>query len=162
MHNLTTCTCRSWWSIHDLLQWITKDLASDNNISALCPFPNPTVIKQIKAACANLSNKKNKWDHMVPFFLRPKICLAPPKHDVISIPRQHYTNTKHIPIESCHPVVSIMPRYMDKKLFCENLCCREVKIDKILGVTYRTFLSNATTFRNECDNKRDVRMKHIT
>ena len=79
------------------------------------------------------------------------------------MPRQQYTNTKHIPIESYHPVVSIMPRHMDqKKIFGQNLCCREVKIDKISGVTYRTFLSNATTFRNDCDNKRSVGMKHIS
>ena len=49
-----------------------------------------------------------------------------------------------------------------KKPFGQNLCCREVKIYKILGVTYRTFLSNATTFRNDCDNKQSVRMKHIS
>ena len=95
--------------------------------------------------------------------LRPKIRLAPQKHDVISMPRQQYTNIKHIPIQSYHPVVSIMLRHMDqKKIFGQNLCCREVKIDKILGVTYRTFLSNATTFRNYCDDKRSVPIKHIS
>ena len=36
------------------------------------------------------------------------------------------------------------------------------KSTKSLGVTYRTFLSNATTFRNDCDNKRSVGMKHIS
>ena len=56
-----------------------------------------------------------------------------------------------------------MLRYLDQiKTFGENLCCREVKIDKIFGVTYRTLLSNATTFRNDCDNKQNIRMKHIS
>ena len=31
--------------------------------------------------------------------LRPKMGLVPPKHDVISMPTQQYTNTKHIPME---------------------------------------------------------------
>ena len=65
LHMRNWTTRRSCWDIHDLLQWITKYLASDNNVSALCPFLNPTVIKQTKAACANLSNKKNKWDHII-------------------------------------------------------------------------------------------------
>ena len=78
--------------------------------------------------------------------LRPKIGLAPQKHDVISMPRQQYTNTKHIPIESYHPVVSIMPRHMDpKKIFGQNLCCREVKIDKISG-------GDLPYFSLKCDN----------
>ena len=61
------------------------------------------------------------------------IGLISKKHDVISIPRQEYTNTKHTPIESYHPAVSIMLSYMGKKkkTFGENSCCREVKIDKI-------------------------------
>ena len=78
--------------------------------------------------------------------LRPKIDLAPQKHDVISMPRQQYTNTKHIPIESYHPVVSIMLRHMDqKKIFGLNLCCREVKINKILG-------GDLPYFSLKCDN----------
>ena len=78
--------------------------------------------------------------------LRPKIGLAPKKHDVISMPRQQYTNTKHIPIESYHLVVSIMPRHMDpKKIFGQNLCCREVKIDKISG-------GDLPYFSLKCDN----------
>ena len=78
--------------------------------------------------------------------LRPKIGLAPQKHDVISMPRQQYTNTKHIPIESYHPVVSIMPRHMDqKKIFGQNLCCREVKINKISG-------GDLPYFSLKCDN----------
>ena len=78
--------------------------------------------------------------------LRPKIGLAPQKHDVISMPIQQYTNTKHIPIESYHPVVSIMPRHMDpKKIFSQNLCCREVKIDKISE-------GDLTYFSLKCDN----------
>ena len=39
--------------------------------------------------------------------LRPKLGVAPHKHDVISMPTQQCTNTKHISIERCHPVVSI-------------------------------------------------------
>ena len=93
---------------------------------------------------------------------RLKIGLAPQKHDVISMPRQQYTNTKHIPIGSYHPVVSIMLRYMDQKCIRWKFVSPQVKIDKIFGVTYRTFLSNATTFRNDCDNKRSVRIKHIS
>ena len=78
--------------------------------------------------------------------LRPKIGLAPQKHDVISMPRQQYTNTKDIPIESYHPVVSIMLRHMDpKKIFGQNLCCREVKIDKISG-------GDLPYFSLKCDN----------
>ena len=66
--------------------------------------------------------------------LRPKMGLVPPKHDVISMPTQQYTNTKHIPMERYHPVVSIMLSFMNrKKAFGEKLCCREVKIDKIFG-----------------------------
>ena len=39
---------------------------------------------------------------------RPKMGLPSPKRDVISMPRQQYTNTKHVSIEWYHPVVSIM------------------------------------------------------
>ena len=78
--------------------------------------------------------------------LRPRIGLAPQKHDVISMPRQQYTNTKDIPIEIYHPVVSIMPRHMDqKKIFGQNLCCGEVKIDKIFG-------GDLPYFSLKCDN----------
>ena len=53
--------------------------------------------------------------------------------------------------------------YMDQiKTFNDNLSCREVKIDKIYGVTYRTLLSNATSFYKYSDNKPSVHMKHIT
>ena len=56
-----------------------------------------------------------------------------------------------------------MLRYLDQiKTFGENFCCRAVKIDKTIGVTYRTLLSNATTFRNDCENKQSVRTKHIS
>ena len=48
------------------------------------------------------------------------------------------------------------------KTFGEKMCCRAVKIDKIFGVTYRTLLSNATTFRNDCKRKWNVQMKHIS
>ena len=82
--------------------------------------------------------------------LRPKIGYAHQKHDIMCMPRQQYTNTNHIPMESYHPVVSIMLRYMDqRKTFRENLCCSEVKIDNFFlflgegGLTYSTFLSNA-------------------
>ena len=79
--------------------------------------------------------------------LRPKMEVEPPKHDVISMPTQQYTNPNYISIERYHLVVSIMLRYMDRiKTFNDNLSCREVKIDKILGVTYCTLLSNATSF----------------
>ena len=97
--------------------------------------------------------------------LRPKIGLAPQKHDVISMPRQQYTNTKHIPIESYHSVVSIMLRHMDQKKCSVKICvAAKWKSTKSWGggVTYRTFLSNATTLRNDCDNKRSVRMKHTS
>ena len=64
--------------------------------------------------------------------LRPKMGVALHKHDVISMPTQQCTHTKHISIERYHPVVSIMLRYLDQiKTFGENLCCRKVKIDKI-------------------------------
>ena len=95
--------------------------------------------------------------------LRPNMGVAPHKHDVISMPTQQCTNTKHISIERYHPVVSIMLRYLDQiKIFVDNLCCCAVKIDKKFGVIYRTLLSNATTFRNDCENKRSVRTKNIS
>ena len=46
--------------------------------------------------------------------LRPKIGVEPPKHDVISMPTQQYTNTNYISLERSHLVVSIMLRYMDR------------------------------------------------
>ena len=86
------------------------------------------------------------WGSGSVILLRLKIGLAPQKYDVISMPRQQYTNTKHIPIESYHPVVSIKPRHMDpKKIFCQNLCCREVKIYKISG-------RDLPYFSLKCDN----------
>ena len=43
-------------------------------------------------------------------------------------------SSRIVSIERYHPVVSIMPRYLDQiKTFRENLWCRAVKIDKILG-----------------------------
>ena len=72
--------------------------------------------------------------------------VAPHKHDVISMPTQQCTNTKHISIERYHPVVSIMLRYLDQiKTFGENLCCRKVKIDKI-------FWGDLPYFALKCDN----------
>ena len=63
-------------------------------------------------------------------------------------------------MERYYHIVSIMLRYMNQlNASSENLCCHKVKIDKILGVTFLTFLSNATTFRNDYDNNRSVRMK---
>ena len=89
--------------------------------------------------------------------------LVPPKHDVITMPTQQYTNTEHIPMERYHSVVSIMLSYMNlKKAFCENLCCRKVKIVKILGGDLRYYPKNATTFRNDSDNKGRVRIKYIS
>ena len=78
--------------------------------------------------------------------LRPKMGVAPHKHDVISMPTWQCTNTKHISIERYHPVVSIMLRYLDQiKTFGENLCCRAVKIDKI-------FWGDLPYFALKCDN----------
>ena len=95
--------------------------------------------------------------------LRPKIEAEPPKHDVISMPTLQCTNTNYISLERSHLVVSIMLRYMDRiKTFNDNLSCREVKIDKILGVTYHTLLSNVTSFYKYSDNKWSVQMKHIS
>ena len=92
---------------------------------------------------------------------RSKMGFVPPKHDVISMPTQQYTNTEHIPMESYHPVVSIMLSYMNlKKAFGENLWCREVKIDNFFVVDLPYF--SATAFRNDSDSKRSVRMKHIS
>ena len=59
--------------------------------------------------------------------LRPKIGLAPQKHDIISMPRQQYTNTKYIPIE--HRKLSFCSFhyteiYGPKKPFGENLLPR--------------------------------------
>ena len=95
--------------------------------------------------------------------LRPKIGPEPPKHDVISMPTQQYTNTNYVSLERSHLVVSFMLRYMDQiKTFNDNLSCRKVKIDKKFGVTYRTLLSNATSFYKYSDNKRSVQMKRIS
>ena len=78
--------------------------------------------------------------------LRPKMGVAPHKHDVISMPTQKCTNIKHISIERYHPVVSIMLRYLDQiKTFGENLCCRKVKIDK-------KFWGDLPYFALKCDN----------
>ena len=78
--------------------------------------------------------------------LRPKMGLVPPKHDVIRMPTQQYTNTKQIPMERYHPVVCIMLSYMNrKKALGEKLCCREVKIDKIFG-------NDLPYFSLKCDN----------
>ena len=96
-------------------------------------------------------------------FLRPKMGVAPHKHDVRSMQTQQCTHTKHISIKRYHPVVSIMLRYLDQiKTFGENLCCCKVIIDNFCGVTYRSLLSNATTFRKDCERKRSVQMKHIS
>ena len=72
-----------------------------------------------------------QWGCNSVILLRPKIGVEPPKHDVISMPTQQYTNTNYISLERSHLVVSIMLRYMDRiKTFNDNLSCREVKIDK--------------------------------
>ena len=77
--------------------------------------------------------------------LRPIIGVEPPKHDVISMPTQQYTNTIYISLERSHLVVSIMPRYMDRiKTFNDNLSCREVKIDK-------NFWGDLPYFALKCD-----------
>ena len=109
---------------------------------------------KLKLNLSNLIGKLGISHGMIPWdlsykgcgsviLLRPKMGVAPHKHDVISMPTQQCTNTKHISIERYHPVVSIMLRYLDLiKTFGESLCYRAVKIDKIFGVTYRTLLSN--------------------
>ena len=51
-------------------------------------------------------------------------------------------------------------RYKRNEL--EFLLSRSENRQNFWGVTYRTFLSNATTFRDDSDNKRSVRMKHIS
>ena len=95
--------------------------------------------------------------------LHPKVGVEPPKHDVISMPTQQYTNTNYISLEKSHPVVSIMLRYMDRiNTLNDNLSCRKVKINKKFGVTYRTLLSNATSFYKYSDNKRSVQMKRCS
>ena len=77
--------------------------------------------------------------------LRPKMEVGPPKHDVISMPTQQYTNTNYISLERYHLVVSIMLIYMDQiKTFGENLCCRGVKIDK-------NFWGDLPYFALKCD-----------
>ena len=77
--------------------------------------------------------------------LRPKIGVEPPKHDVISMPTQQYTNANYISLERSHLVVSIMLRYMDRiKTFNDNLSCREVKIDK-------NFWGDLPYFALKCD-----------
>ena len=123
------------------------------------------LIIQLLRLVGRLVSRK-RFNHTVPvgsgsvILLRPKMGLVPPKHDVIIIPIQQYkykynSNTKHIPMERYHPEVSIMLIYMNQiKRFSENLCYCKVKIDKMFWVTYRTFLSNATTFRNDCGNRR--------
>ena len=66
-------------------------------------------------------------------------------------------------MERYHPVVSIMLSYMNlKKHSVKIRVVAKWKSTKFFGVTYRTFLSNATTFRKDSDNKRRVRMKHIS
>ena len=78
--------------------------------------------------------------------LRPKMGVAPHKHEVISMSTQQCTHTKHISIERYHPVVSVMLRYLDQiKTFGENLCCRKVKIDRFLG-------GDLPLFALKCDN----------
>ena len=64
--------------------------------------------------------------------LCPKVGVEPPKHDVISMPTQQYTNTNYISLERYNVAVSIFLRYMDQiKTFNDSLSCRKVKIDKI-------------------------------
>ena len=99
--------------------------------------------------------------------LRPKMGLVPSKHDVISMPIQQYTNTELIPMERYHPEVSIMLSYMNQKNIRWKFVLSQSGNRQNWGGgggrgTYRTFLSNATTFRNDSDNKRSVRMKHIS
>ena len=91
-------------------------------IAAALQLPRPTVygiVSQSGTGCNSV------------ILLRPKIGVEPPKHDVISMPTQQYTNTNYISLERSHLVVSIMLRYVDRiKTFNDNLSCREVKIDK--------------------------------
>ena len=70
-----------------------------------------------------------------------------PKHDVISMSTQQYTNTNYISLEMYHPVVSIMLRYMNQiKTFIDNLSCHELKIDTIFGGDLPHFALKCDTF----------------
>ena len=123
-----------------------------------------------------IHNSKFKWQELTKVWhpvlslacrsvilLRPKMRVAPHKHDIISMPTQQSTNTKHISIERYHPVVSIMLRYFDQiKTFGENLCCRAVKINKIFGGDLPYFALICDNLRNDCQYKRSVRTKHIS
>ena len=92
----------------------------NNQIFFICKFTG------CKKCSVILLRKREQYPKM-----RPKIGVEPPKHDVISMPTQQYTNTNYISLERSHLVVSIMLRYMDRiKTFNDNLSCREVKIDK--------------------------------
>ena len=75
--------------------------------------------------------------------------LAPPKHKHEKTAIYRYKAHTNEKVSSCsfHYAEIYGPKKPPK--FAENVCCSEVKIDKILGVTYYTFLSNATTFRND-------------
>ena len=89
--------------------------------------------------------------------------VEPPKHDVISMPTQQYTNTNNILLESYHLVVSIMLRYVDQiKTSSGNLSCREVKIDKIFGGDLPYFALKCVKFYKYSNNKQSVHMKHIS
>ena len=79
--------------------------------------------------------------------LCPKIGVEPPKHDVICMPTQQYTITNYILLERYHLVVSIMLRYMDQHSMT-IWAAAKWKSTKNFEVTYRTLLSNATSFIN--------------
>ena len=89
--------------------------------------------------------------------------VTPTKHEVISMLTKLYTHIKYISLGGYHPAVFIMLRFIDQiRTFGQNMCCREVKIYTIFRVTCRTLLSNAKHFQNDFDNKRSVRIKHIS
>ena len=96
--------------------------------------------------------------------LCPKMGVEPPKHDVISMPTQHYINSIYISLERYHLVVSIMLRYFDQiqNIQWQFELPRSENRQIFFGVTYRTLLSNTTSFYKYSDNKRSVHMKHIS
>ena len=80
--------------------------------------------RPLPSLCFSGRSKKKKWQPWgcsSVILLRPKMGVEPPKHDVITMPTQQYTNTNYISLERYHLVVSIMLRHMDQiKTFNDN------------------------------------------
>ena len=125
-------------------------------IAAALQLPRPTVygiVSQSGTGCNSV------------ILLRPKIGVEPPKHDVISMPTQQYTNTNYISLERSHLVVSIMLRYVDriKNIQWQFELPRSENRQKILGWLYSYFSSQMrTSFYKYSDNKRSAQMKRIS